>query len=79
MWACSAASVAEAPDASASSTAVARIGVGCMFTSATWADPFTCWEDTPTVAEALKSLMGSDPSTRYQLICDNAEALEVDV
>ena len=34
---CSAASAADAPPAKASSTAVARIGVGCMLTRATLA------------------------------------------
>ena len=36
-------------------------------------------DDQEEVEEALRALMGSDPSTRYQLICDNAEGLEVDV
>jgi hypothetical protein len=28
---------------------------------------------------AFKALMGSDPSTRYRLICENAEGLELDI
>jgi DNA gyrase subunit B len=36
-------------------------------------------DDEKSVAEALKALMGSDPATRYQLIVDNADALELDV
>ena len=36
-------------------------------------------DDQEEVEEALRALMGSDPSTRYQLICDSAEELEVDV
>ena len=36
-------------------------------------------DDEQVAQVALVALMGSDPSTRYRLICDNAEALEVDV
>ena len=36
-------------------------------------------DDQEEVTESLRALMGPDPSTRYQLICDNAEGLEVDV
>ena len=36
-------------------------------------------DDEAAVDEAFQALMGSDPSTRYQLIHDNAEGIEVDV
>jgi DNA gyrase/topoisomerase IV subunit B len=36
-------------------------------------------DDEQLVDQSLTALMGSDPSTRYQLICDNAEVIEVDV
>ena len=36
-------------------------------------------DDEEQAMEALKSLMGSDPSTRYRLICDSAESLELDI
>ncbi len=36
-------------------------------------------DDQEMVTEALKALMGNDPSTRYQLIVDNADAIELDV
>ena len=36
-------------------------------------------DDEELVNEALQSLMGSDPSTRSQLIYDNAERLELDI
>ena len=36
-------------------------------------------DDEQTVQAALGSLLGSDPSTRYRLICDNAEQLELDI
>ena len=36
-------------------------------------------DDEELVREGFEALMGSDPSTRYKLICDNAELLEVDV
>ncbi len=35
--------------------------------------------DQQLVGEALKALMGNDPSTRYRLIVDNADAIELDV
>ncbi|MCL4146284.1 UNVERIFIED_CONTAM: hypothetical protein GTU68_017527 [Idotea baltica] len=36
-------------------------------------------DDEESVTESLKALMGNDPSTRYKLICDHAEFIEVDV
>jgi DNA gyrase subunit B/topoisomerase-4 subunit B len=36
-------------------------------------------DDEEIVREALQGLMGSDPSTRYRLICDNADKLELDL
>lgn len=36
-------------------------------------------DDEESVAEALQALMGTDPSTRYKLICEHAELIEVDV
>jgi len=36
-------------------------------------------DDEAAVSDAFGTLMGSDPSTRYQLICENAEGLELDI
>ena len=36
-------------------------------------------EDEEAVTEAFKALMGSDPSTRYRLICESAESLDLDI
>lgn len=36
-------------------------------------------DDVAMVVDHLQNLMGSDPATRYQLIQDNAESIEVDV
>jgi DNA gyrase subunit B len=36
-------------------------------------------DDEEMVSEALQALMGSDPSTRYRLISENAEKIELDI
>jgi len=36
-------------------------------------------EDEALVNESLNQLMGSDPAPRYQLICDRAEQIELDI
>ena len=35
--------------------------------------------DWKMVSETLQSLMGADSSTRYRLICENAEQLKLDI
>ena len=36
-------------------------------------------DDEQLVSDSLNALMGSDPSMRYRLICDNADRIELDI
>ena len=36
-------------------------------------------DDEQAVTEAFQALMGTDASTRYKMICDSADSLELDL